>query len=391
MNTDEIWGIWDLGHAGVAVVAGRVHAGRYFDVYLLNAAGQLFALKVPLASPRSDDGAFVASRTLGGVSTVWNVTCTAGERALAAAADQSAAWPTPVSSEELLRSEAQQLEAYGARWHAGFVSFRHQQIARYGSIPALVTSWQHGVQLDALTPNNQRALIPRLLPMLWRLLADTLHGDLHGSNLIVAPDQTSVALIDPGARVLRQRGRAGASEGADALTFVTTPEVYPVLPPYYLPHCSLSAGLTLREHWEGFVRSMTLSDQARPFRAGTNVIGRAMSRTRGRFLADEVTTAGEPHPADLLAIGVLYYQALTGRHPFAHAFSIPAWAGLTTTDDRVDGGDALSEKMDSAVVVPSTLNAPVSPAEDALALALLDLQVTSYARMVDLTRALIAA
>lgn len=377
-----ISGVWDLGADGVAVTAGRVHAGRMFDVFLLDGGDRLFALKVPALQP-AEPPLFLASRTLGGVSTVWNVICVAGNPRHVLAGDPHGPWVPQVTGEDLLDDEAARLEGAGKSWNQGFVLRRRPNEQDESSVPALVTTWHYGVPLESIPRDQQSFLLPFLLLQLWNAVSDALHGDLNGANILVSPDKRRVTLIDPGAQVLSRRGAVGPTNGADALTFVTTPKYYPVLPPYLQPAEPLSAGLTLREHWEGFVLSMTLSEQACSFPAGENVRGWVVTRDGGRFLTRRATPGGGPHPADALALGILYYEALTGHSPFGMSES-PAWVGPAAIDDRLEGCEGIPETLANGVIPPSAINPTVKPAEDTLALALLDLQVASADHLLDL-------
>lgn len=110
-----------------------------------------------------------------------------------------------------------------------------------------------------------------------------------------------------------------------------------------------------------------------------------VSPNAGRFLTS-APQAGDPHPADLLAIGILYYRVLTGTHPFGEGLAIPAWVGATSRDDAVDGVAGTAARLARGVEPPRSL-ASVRPGEEALALALLDLQVQGRARLMDLVYA----
>ncbi len=387
MTANPDLGAWDLGDAGTARVVERAYAGRCFDVYRLEAAGRSFALKVRAESPAADGPSYLAVRTLGGVSTVWNVACDAGHPVgeTAGRREFDAEWQ-PADADALLADEAQRLRAAGSAWGHHEVRLSRGDLPARPDLLGLVTSWQPGRPLVTLERAERRHFLADALPALWDALAIALHGDLHGSNVMVTPDGAGFSLIDAGAQVQRHRGSTGPSSGADGLTFVTTAEAYPILPPYYCPDRPLAARGTLLEHWRSFVRSLTLSDQCPPFRAGANVVGHAVSTRSGRFLVRRAGPDGGPHPADLLALGILYYEALAGTHPFG-GLAIPAWADLTSLDDRVEGSPFTAAWLAHGVMPPSRVDPAVAPAEDALALALLDLQVPTRERLVELAEA----
>lgn len=376
-----------LGGYGAGRVVGMVHEGQRFDVLAVESEGRRLALKVP-APPRArrEEGATTlhAVRELGGVSTTWNVICEAGTTN---AGDLLARHEIEVTPEDLLLDELRRLGEAAPHWnHSALGLFRCELGAR-GEVPGLLMPWHPGPTLAAFPRRERRRLLPRMMPSLWDALAAGLHGDMHGSNLIIAPAEDRFSLIDPGALVLHHLPKYMASSGSDVLTFISNAEMYPVLPPYAIT-MPLSAGGGLRDHWESFVRSMTLSDLARPLQVTEHVILHAVSAAAGRFLMQLPRPRGEPHASDLLAAGLLYYQALTGTHPLYDAvFTKPAWVELSCVDDRMHGAKRGSERLSRGITAPSRLDPSVQPAEDALAMALLDLRVPDRDRLQELSAA----
>jgi hypothetical protein len=380
--------------SGPIRVVRQVHRGSIFDVHAIERDGQRLALKVP-AEP-SETGAwsagpFRATRILGGVSTLWSVMSFAGSRG-----DLALRWNEPEdpvrTAEALLEDEARRLRGVGTRWNHTAIDLVRCDVGARRGLLGLVMPWQEGTPLAALPREAQRRLLPRMMPSLWDALSAGLHGDLHGSNILVAPSHDRFALLDPGAMLLQHHPEHMASAGADALTFVSNAEAYPILPPYSITP-PLREGGSLRAHWESFVKSLTLFDVAPPFAAGESTIGCAVSRWAGRFLVDLPLARSEPHPADLLAVGIVYHLALTGVHPFyEEGFVYPAWASLECVDNRVSGAEVANARLARGAAPPSARDPSIRPAEDALALALLDLRVTTREQVIELAaRAAVAA
>lgn len=371
----------------------QIHEGRRFDVFEVQMDDRRLALKVParpIGPGYEHAGAvFHATRILGGVSTVWNVMAYAGSRGPTWHNHDREKDPTAIA-EAFLEDEARRLRAVGPHWNHTALDLIRCDMSPCEGLLGLIMPWQTGNPLAALPRATQRRLLPRMMLSLWDALSAGLHGDLHGDNVLVSPTEDRFALIDPGAILLHHGGEDGASSGSDHLTFVTNADTYPVLPPYsQTPPLRQGSLLT---HWESFLRSLTLFDFAPPFKAGEHTIGVAVSRWSGRFLIDVPAPRGEPHPADLLAVGVLYYRALTGAHPFYDdAFTKPAWTGVACVDNHITGDEGATHRLARGALRPSALDPTVHPAEDALALALVHLNVPVRARLLELSAAAAAA
>ncbi|MFY0534319.1 hypothetical protein [Nannocystis pusilla] len=111
-------------------------------------------------------------------------------------------------------------------------------------------------------------------------------------------------------------------------------------------------------------------------------------RRRHQGFAEQLVGRDEPGPADLLAVGILYYEALTGEHPFHdEEFTEPGWLGgvcLEGFRGSDTGFDAALYRLARPVVRPTARASDVHPDESALAMGLLELRVLDLDTLVAL-------
>ena len=222
----ERWAIEGIGEVPIGEPLCK-RRDKPFRVYELDAgAAGRFALKVVGPHDRPP-GVMVAARNYGGISTVFDVIHEGGKRL----AERDAL--TTELKADLLRDEAATLERVGAQWNRGLVQLSTQTFRDEPTV-GLVSSWLDGPTLASLPRARRRELFPRILPALWEACGRARHGDLKPEHIVFIDEERRFALLDPGAQVLLvERYEDQATIGFDAIRFVTTPNYYPVLPPYY--------------------------------------------------------------------------------------------------------------------------------------------------------------
>jgi hypothetical protein len=340
---------------GVVRHCERVRTGA-FDLYRGELDGVAVAIKVKgLGFP--DDNAYVAEHSVV-FSRLYSAIGYAGRFAPRA------------PGEELLAHEAERIRASAGTWNhdvlaAGPVRSREGEPGVFG----LVMPWHPGPTLAELPRQEQRQLLPRMMISLWKALAAAAHGDLHGSNIILAPERDRFVLIDP-AVFLVDRDLHASGDSKSRCSFTTHPRYYPLLPPYYLPRTRLRDAPYLASQFEAFRWALSGCQLVAPgYTTGGATSG----------FAEQPVGRDEPGPADLLAVGILYYEALTGEHPFYDdEFTEPGWLGgvcLEGFRGSDIGFDAALVRLARPVVPPAARAADVHPDESALAMALLELRV----------------
>jgi hypothetical protein len=249
---------------------------------------------------------------------------------------------------DLLEIEAGIIAATGKAWNhrtlgVGRVYAWHSD---GGSDPrewsrALVLPRYAGFTLDTVETGQRASLFESMLPALWTALCASPHGDLNEANLIVDPDRSRFHMIDPGAR---KTGWCAAAPTSGVLrnemwhsVFITTAANYPILYPVFggddARHAAIASPFekdlfldpTDPRQWHPTVNTppanlfALLELQAIALSAGCLGV-----QTRHR------QPAAQPSAADLLALGIMYYRALTGAEAFLGPTALldaPAWIG----------------------------------------------------------------
>jgi hypothetical protein len=354
-----------LGKLGDARIVRSLHHGAWFDVALADLGGRPVCLKhpAPLGAAQCLSGLFSAH---------WDFLFS---RLISMIADTGfhADW---CPADDLLRGEAERLRATEGVWNHEVLTFVEESDVG----PCLVTPFHEGTPFAGLDRPTRRRLFPRMLPSLWRALAHTFHGDLNGGNLIVQGESRFV-LIDPCVGAFGPR-TGGDSYWTASLTFTTTPALYPLLAPHCASPIPLRAGASLSEHFEASLYALASCSPPVPVGRHTLMVG----GDGGPPVLGRKPSPDEPHPADLLAAGVLHFEALTGRRPFfSEEFREAAWLGGRVSDAGALGDFAAARRaLLNEPARPSAIDASVTPAEDALAHALLTLQVPDLPHLLQL-------
>jgi hypothetical protein len=341
---------------GTLEFRGQLHSGSS-DLLEVGFGGRTLLLKVP-GEGEPSAGSFFARQS---------IVFTRQFSSIARSGEPAA----PLSPEEVLQLEAERVHQSGGAW-GHHVLWGGRVRGRSGEPYGLLLPWHEGRALRELSREEKRRLLPRQLPWLWDALSAAPHGDLHEGNLLVSPSG-GLVLIDPG--VLHFRHHAQSGDSVSECTFTTNPEHYPLLPPYYLPSAPLAQVDGLSAHFhrlrEGLAGVVQLGELT--FAGGPSPL---LARLPG--------PRDEPGPADLMALGVLYYRALTGQHPlYDDRFTRPAWLGgrcFESHREHDTGFEAALERLSR----PRTAPQGVTPAEAALCQALLELRVGSRAQLLTL-------
>ncbi|MEM9074076.1 MAG: hypothetical protein AAGE52_36630 [Myxococcota bacterium] len=256
----------------------------------------------------------------------------------------------------MLRSEGErvaQAEAWNHRlYYAGPIQ------EGSASVFGLVLPLHPGRSFAALSRDQQRSVLPRILPSLWSALSATWHGDLHPGNLLVDED-ASVTLIDPGILLVEKAEvDDGDPDDSMTITFTTNTRHYPWVPPY--DPGRPRAGCTLRSHIERFVASLTPTRPLGAMKHSTVCLPQAPAPSNA------------PTVADTMALGLMYYEVLTREYPGP---TQPVWLDGQVVDDTPQF--PFFDDVLFTIPPPSTLASDVRPEEDELVMRLVHGDVSS--------------
>ena len=204
---------------------------------------------------------------------------------------------------------------------------------------ALVLPHHDGFTLDTVEVGQRARLFETMLPALWMALCASPHGDLNETNLIIDPDRSRFHVIDPG---VRKTGWWAAARTPWVLrdevwnaVFITTAANYPILYPVFGGDDARHAAIASPFEEDLFLDT-TSPRQRRPTlnTRPANLFGlledHAVACSWG-YLGVQSRRAAQPTPADLLALGIMYYRALTGAEAFLGPTALldaPAWIGI---------------------------------------------------------------
>lgn len=365
---------------GLVHVEALVRRGPLFDVYRATLGNERVAVKTVTDAAQAAVG--LASSRWSGVGTgFWG-----GEAGLIEGA---------VSRDllhELLVVEAERIRQTKGEWNHDVVGLGvwDPQVATYRddeSAPrrrlVLVTTWFDGTSLDQLSLPEQRRLLPLMLPAFWDALCVQPHGDLQPANVIISPDRSRFALVDPGVGLTSDRGKRDEGDGRGGhlgwqdreYLFTTNALHYPLLPPFLRDN--LDAGLRNRVEATEPVRLRAL---LQAYAEQASWVGPSRGPARS-------PPTSQPDPADLLALGLWYFRTLTERElcDVVGIADRPAWAGSSferterSAHKRVRS--ALQAFERHGRLSACAVSAGVGRGEDALVQALLDLAIDNHAQL----------
>lgn len=197
-------------------------------------------------------------------------------------------------------------------------------------LPIMLMPYHSAIPLSQLSRIEQRKLFPRILPSLWDALCVMHHGDLSQSNILMNTRKSIFHLIDPGV-VLSSTAHDSLYANNQSL-FTTNAANYPLIRPFQnMPKIAnqeiKSVGHSLQENIKILVPSLAFDC----LQCGDFGIYDLSSRTLSwTEYAVQVNLTTAPHPADLLALGIIYYRILTGNELFLKPdiMEKPAWQGV---------------------------------------------------------------
>jgi hypothetical protein len=255
---------------------------------------------------------------------------------------------------DLLEIEAEVIRTAGKAWNHRTLGVGrvHAWRGDGGSDPrewsrALVLPHYHGFTLESVEIGERASLFESMLPALWTALCASPHGDLNEANLIIDPDRSRFHLIDPG---VRKTGWCAAAPTSGVLrdehwhsVFITTAANYPILYPVFggddVRHAAISSPFDEDLFPDSAIAHQYI--QIKAAAAGQTVVTtppanlfellevHAAACSFG-YLGVQSHHVAQPSPADLLALGIMYYRALTGAEAFLGPTALldaPAWLG----------------------------------------------------------------
>jgi hypothetical protein len=172
----------------------------------------------------------------------------------------------------------------------------------------LVAPWCDGQSFASLAVAEQRRAFPRMLPALWRALAVCPHGDLKPDAFLLDP-AGFFRVLDPGVSIGGPYQRRAQPGGLDfhSRLFTTNAAHY---------------ALALPEH----------GPKAPQLRACGGGLEHVLETQHTFGYLDAIARPSDPHEpalADVLALGALYFQILTGESlATALELEAPLWTGF---------------------------------------------------------------
>lgn len=364
----------DVNPFGTAELASVIHRGRLFDLFAARLNGRAVCLKIPSAAKdptgtyRSDNDSFVSSEAFVSGST--------GTIPIDGSSDLG---PIDALAAALLTVEAQVLQHTAAAWNHHAIglatTLRRPEAGDRGAWPVLVMPLHSGTALDRMSALERKELVPRMLPALWDAVSAVYHGDLSEQNLVVDREAGRFHIVDPGVAICNvEEERDGEYFGRwhSWSVFTTNRANYPILAPF---EPAQEQAVTLA----GLLGGVASALWPRTWLVGTTTGNRVDEATGERR-----SPRRRPYASDLLALGMIYFRALTREEFFDPlGVALPVWQG---THPKQSGpmfrqGEVLERYarvkglLDAGFIESRLANVPLTPTEKAVARALLTLEV----------------
>lgn len=387
-----------LGHFELVQAMYR---GKMFDLFEVRSANKSYCLKSPARSPRVDlvEEPTYLSRATGVETSLWGGDTSKGLKQVTSQPDILNALLT-LEAEKIRRTKGawnHHVVATGIwdgeddDWKLGdpLTPARFQQ--------GLLMPYYDGNTFSHLPQEEQRMMWPRMLSSMWRALVESDHGDLSPDNIILGTRR--FVLIDPGVQMLSST--SSDSSAADnlnytdqALLFTCTPRYYPLLPPAYQAPAFLGNTPSVADHLR-WLAALSRESALGPVIAGVlphttaNQTAELQREVLPEGIKEQENPWPKPGPADLMAVGIIYYEILSGQHPFADF--LPTGAPLWEGSYGEAGYEAANQYehfltlwQSQKLFPPSHYKSDVSPEEDQLAMGLLQLKVNSHVELMAL-------
>jgi len=305
-----------LNPFGQAQVLQRLSSHHGFDVWRAEINGIPVALKT---LPPTLDGQSIWRSTFNGIETSLYLGC--GAKGVQSGFDVYDPTLTFAVMSAILQTEREVIAATHGAWNHSVYGlgtwdalaagpYRDRFPDEQGIHDDLLRAWPilimpfytTAIPLDQLPQDQVRDLIPRMLPSLIHALRVMPHGDLSLSNVMIEPTLNIFRLLDPGVKISSPTQTHNLY--SDDLSWITTSAAnYPIFPPFWTQldstHNLLDALQNLHDSFIfGFGHH---SPRCLPLGSTTH---------------PQTSSASRPASSDLMALGINWFRALTGRELF---------------------------------------------------------------------------